>query len=418
MENYGARFTTKSYPTIGIYTDKVNAIWAVDLLDIQLYDHDGEEYHNYVLSATDIFSRRSESVRLQRKDKATLGQGFRDLFQRFGAAPEKVWSDQEPSLLSNDMKRWFASLRPPIHLYHTWNSYYGPNTHSCPIAERFNRTLRDFVIIVHKNGLPPNIPPGIPIKTLYDTRYLIDINKHLNNREHRTLHEKPMEVYTGRVNNDVIREEHGERYTTKRLNDLPVLKIGTHVRLADPRKKLRNKHAATYSDEVMTITGIRMTNPITYELDKFPNGAVYRKQMKVLKPNDSYYRNNPQPPAAAAAGAAVPPAPVPAQQPPPQPADAVDFPDDTELEDEAPIQQAPNNRQRVKKPIPKSSRVLRSRKTNINFYDPINALNETLKRPRAREPIGTRSRGTNHKTQYDAMAELDKILKRKPRKKK
>jgi len=273
---YGATFY--KFPRRGIYTDEINNIWAVDLIDVSK-----KTKGHYLMNAIDVFSRKSECVKIKKKTTASIKKGFELLFQKFGAKPKKIWSDLESGLMSLS-KNWLADQN--IEVYHTRNAYEGLTNHS-PIVERLNRTLRDYMMELKAEH------PNQTWNTLFSQKNLDQFAEIKNNTKHRTLKEKPQEVYDEVVNPNKIQRLHGNNFVKPRKNLIP-LAVGQKVLLQKPKKIIRDKTESKYYPEVYTITEIVPTNPITYKIDPQWNGldqSYYRQQFKLVGPQLNGPRN-------------------------------------------------------------------------------------------------------------------------------
>jgi hypothetical protein len=245
----------------GVIANEINDIWTFDLVDMS------SRRAGYILNVVDVFSRKAGSYRISTKKKESIKYGLQEIFRMFEAKPNKIWSDMESALIS--LKPWLDSQN--IELYHTQNSYHGVNTHSVPIVERFNRSMRDYMMQTVKTEKPNQNYLQLTNKTIKDFIPLY------NNRVHSTLGVTPNEVYDGNIDSKEIKQTHIENYTKPRKN-INILSVGQKVLVAKSKEIITSKFDPKYYKDVATIIEVLQTNPITYKVDKF-EGSFYRQQL-------------------------------------------------------------------------------------------------------------------------------------------
>lgn len=254
-----------SFDRRGVYAPDINDTWAFDLVDMS------SKRAGYILNIVDVFSRHAMSIRIHSKHKESIKWGLTELFKKAKAKPKHIWSDMEPGLVG--AKPWLEKLG--IHLYHTNNSYHGPDTHSVPIVEVFNRGMRRYMMKTVKVENPKDTYQTIANKTVQD------FLPFYNDKIHSTLGVSPNDVYYGKYTKETIRQEHINRYNEKKKSLKP-WKVGDKVLLQKPNEgQIRSKYEANYYDEPFTISEVIQSNPITYKLEGL-EGIVYRQQMKLL----------------------------------------------------------------------------------------------------------------------------------------
>lgn len=261
-KTYTAR--NKIFDRKGIYVPEVNDTWAVDLIDFSKVDPSF-----YVLNVVDIFSRKAESVKLNGKSAEVLEKGFIIIFEKFGAKPKRIWTDLEGGVWK--LEKWF--LAKGIKLYTLNNSYLGPNTHSSPIAERFNRTMRQYMMKLKSKNLALNFNQ-LMAKTVNE------FIPYYNNKIHSTIKAKPNDVYEGDEPIYKTKVQHLRNFNRPRVSLKPY-KVGDEVLLQKNFKNpIVDKKDTTYYERVYKIEKVKLTNPITYELNGV-KGSFYRNQLKL-----------------------------------------------------------------------------------------------------------------------------------------
>jgi len=219
----------------------------------------------YVLNAIDVFSRKSESVKLNSKNVEEVRRGFNELFKKFGSKPENLQSDKEGAILS--LKNWLKDQN--INLYHVPNAYDGG--YSAPIIERLNGTMKNYMYNLKREKSNQNW------KQL-STTTVKTFPSFYNNKVHKTIGTTPDEVYNGHFKHQEIKDIHLENYLEKRNEPKNVLKLNDVVRLQKPQNKIEKKLEEKYYKKPYKIIAIKRTNPITYKLDDI-EGSYYKQQL-------------------------------------------------------------------------------------------------------------------------------------------
>ena len=237
-----------------------NDIFAIDLVDF------AKQKGGYVMNCVDVFSRYAQSVKLKNKSKAEMERAIHELIKLYGAKPKKIWCDLESGVQAlethlNDMG---------IELYHTDNSYRGEGTHSVPIVERFNRTMKYWMYIYKQESETNMNWAQLLVHTI--KRFI----PFYNTRVHSSLGRTPEEVYSGKYNNEVNSiqtvNENARKIEGKTFN------IGQSVNLAKREDPFRSKTETNFHKKPFSITEIKPTNPTTYTLAGKGKTAYYGKQ--------------------------------------------------------------------------------------------------------------------------------------------
>ena len=244
-----------------VTSNGVNDIWAVDLIDFAGLKG------GYVINCVDVYSRYAQSVKLTHKTEKEIGRGIKELIKLFGAKPNKIWSDEESGLKSF-IKKDLDKLG--VELYHTDNSYRGEGTHSVPIVERFNRTMKYWMYIYKQESETNMNWAQLLVHTI--KRFI----PFYNTRVHSSLGRTPEEVYSGKYNNEVNSiqtvNENARKIEGKTFN------IGQSVNLAKREDPFRSKTETNFHKKPFSITEIKPTNPTTYTLAGKGKTAYYGKQ--------------------------------------------------------------------------------------------------------------------------------------------
>ena len=237
-----------------------NDIWAIDLVDF------AKQKGGYVMNCVDVFSRYAQSVKLKNKSKAEMQRAIHELIKLYGAKPKKIWSDLESGVQA--LETHLNGMG--IELYHTDNSYRGEGTHSVPIVERFNRTMKYWMYIYKQESVTNMNWAQLLVHTI--KRFI----PFYNTRVHSSLGRTPEEVYSGKYNNEVNSiqtvNENARKIEGKTFN------IGQSVNLAKREDPFRSKTVTNFHKKPFSITEIKPTNPTTYTLAGKGKTAYYGKQ--------------------------------------------------------------------------------------------------------------------------------------------
>ena len=237
-----------------------NDIFAIDLVDF------AKQKGGYVMNCVDVFSRYAQSVKLKNKSKAEMERALHELIKLYGAKPKKIWSDLESGVQA--LETHFNGMG--IELYHTDNSYRGEGTHSVPIVERFNRTMKYWMYIYKQESETNMNWAQLLVHTI--KRFI----PFYNTRVHSSLGRTPEEVYSGKYNNEVNSiqtvNENARKIEGKTFN------IGQSVNLAKREDPFRSKTETNFHKKPFSITEIKPTNPTTYTLAGKGKTAYYGKQ--------------------------------------------------------------------------------------------------------------------------------------------
>ncbi len=238
----------------------VNDIFAINLVDF------AKQKGGYVMNCVDVFSRYAQSVKLKNKSKSELERGIHELIKLYGAKPKKIWCDLESGVQA--LEPHLNSMG--IELYHTDNSYRGEGTHSVPIVERFNRTMKYWMYIYKQES---------EINMNWAQLLVLTIKKFIpfyNTRIHSSIGRTPEEAYTGKYNNEL----NAIQTTNENARKIEGqgFKIGQSVNLAKREDPFRSKTETNFHKKPFSITDIKPTNPTTYTLSGKGKTAYYGKQ--------------------------------------------------------------------------------------------------------------------------------------------
>ena len=251
------KFTRKK-----IIVNYIDEIYSCDLVDMQKYSRMNKGY-KYIFTNIDIFSKYSWSFPIKSKKISDIKPCFQKIFKE--RKPKFIWSDKESSFFSNEMLKFFEDNN--VKIYHTYSNL------KAVVIERFNRSLRELMMkefVKNNNTIWYNILPKL-------------IKKY-NNRYHRTIKMKPIDV-------NKTNEKHIKNtvYNYNITNKKPKFKINDIVRISLKRRELFDKPTGNikWSEELFRIYKINKSNVITYQLkdmnDEIIKGIFYEKELQLTK---------------------------------------------------------------------------------------------------------------------------------------
>lgn len=201
------------------------------MVDLMIYDRYEINKYKYILNCIDIKSRYAYGVALTNKTSQTVADAMVKVFKWMGKVPETLQMDNGTEFTSKIFKDTMA--KEGVHLLHY--SDVG-DIRKQSVIERFNRTLAGDLRKWRENT------GGSKWYQVLDTIY-----KQYNNREHRTIKAKPIDVWEGRDENKqtivrVVREGNEEKF-----------KVGDRVRIIENKNIFQKADDRTLSEEVYTI---------------------------------------------------------------------------------------------------------------------------------------------------------------------
>ena len=162
--------------------------------------------YKYIFTNIGIFSKYAWAFPIKSKKIQDIKLCFEKIFKE--RKPSYIWSDQESAFFSKEMLKFFEDNN--VKIYHTYSNL------KAVIIERFNRSLRELMMkkfVKNNNTVWYNILPEL-IKTY-------------NNRYHRTIKMKPIDV-------NKTNEKHIKNtvYNYDITNTKPKYKINDLVRIS------------------------------------------------------------------------------------------------------------------------------------------------------------------------------------------
>ena len=211
-----------------VIVNYIDEIHSCDLVDMIKYSRMNKGY-KYIFTNIDSFSKYAWSFPLKSKTIKDIKPCFEKIFKE--RKPKYIWSDQESAFFSKEMLKFFEDNN--VKIYHTYSNL------KSVIIERFNRSLRELMMKAfgkNNNTIWYNILPEL-IKTY-------------NNRHHRTIKMKPIDV--NKSNEKHIKDT---VYNYDITNKKPKCKINDLVRISLKRRELFDKPTGNikWSEELFKI---------------------------------------------------------------------------------------------------------------------------------------------------------------------
>ena len=168
----------------------------------------------FLLCVIDIYSKYAWFVHLKDKKGVSIVNAFQSILKKSNGKPNKIWVDKGGEFYNRSMKSWLEK--------NNVEKYSTDNEGKSVVAERFIKTKKNkiykYMTLISKN--------------VYINK-LDDIVHKSNNKNHRTIKMKPIDV----KDNTYI-------YFSKEVNDNdPIFKVGGHVRIS----KYKNIFAKGYT---------------------------------------------------------------------------------------------------------------------------------------------------------------------------
>ena len=212
-----------------VYSSFKDNIWGVDLADMQLICKYNKGI-GHLLCVIDLFSKNV--VTLKDKKGATIVNVFQSILDNSERKPNKIWIDHKYEFYNTHFKKWLKDNN--IEMYSTHNE--GKSV----VAERFIRTLKN-KIYKHMTATSKNV--------CFDV--LDDIVDEYNNRYHKTIKMKPIDV-----KNDSFAE-----YNEESNENDPKFIVGDHVRISKYKNIFVKGSTLNWSEEIFVVKKIKTLYP-------------------------------------------------------------------------------------------------------------------------------------------------------------
>ena len=211
----------------------------------------------FLLCVIDIYSKYAWVVPLKDKKVVSIVNAFQSILKKSNRKPNKIWVDKCSEFYDRSMKSWLE--KDDIEMYSRYNE--GKSV----VAERFIGTIKK-KIYKYMTSISKNV---------YIDK-LDDIVHKYNNKKHRTIKMKPIDV----KDNTYI--DFGKEVS----DDDPKFKVGDHVRISKYKNIFAKGYTPNWSEEIFVIKKIKNTVPWTYVINDLNGeeitGTFYEKELQKI----------------------------------------------------------------------------------------------------------------------------------------
>ena len=220
-----------------VLVNGIDKIWAADLVDMQAFSNFNCGV-KYLLAVIDVLSKYGWLIPLKDKTGKSVASAFKTIFKE--RKPEKMWVDKGKEFYNNDVKDL-------VELYST------ENEEKSSVVERWIRTMKEKM---WKYFTDKNTNVYIDI--------LPDLVRNYNNSKHSSIKMSPVEASKKKNELTVWRNLYPDRLKIHDIN--PKFSVGDKVRISKWKKTFEKGYTTKWTEEIFTITKIKHTSPVTYEI--------------------------------------------------------------------------------------------------------------------------------------------------------
>jgi hypothetical protein len=249
----------------------LNDLYQADLIEVKPYSNVNKGF-KYILTFINCFSKVADAMPLKDKTGKSVSAAMETIILRSKNTIKHLQTDDGKEYFNKDFSKLMGKYKI--------NHYSTKSEVKASIIERFNRTLK-----------------GAMYKTFSNRgKYVwVDILEKLikeyNNKVHRTIGMKPIEVNEANAKDvlDNIKKNtkiKKERYPPKKF------KVGDKVRISKYKAIFAKKYLPNWTNEVFTVHRVQPTNPETYLLKdnkgEILQGGFYGHEMQKSNVGDVY----------------------------------------------------------------------------------------------------------------------------------
>ncbi|XP_023312196.1 uncharacterized protein LOC111692419 [Anoplophora glabripennis] len=238
-------------------------LWQIDLAEMQDFANKNKG-HRYILIVIDCYSKYVWAKPLKKKTAMEVSTAMKNILREATYSPTNLQSDQGLEFYN----RQFSTL---MHQYGI-NHYSTFSTKKAAMVERVIRTLKNWIykeFSARGNYRWINILP--------------EIIKSYNNRVHRTIGMKPV---------DVKRSTELKAYNHPKIVQKPKFNVADIVRISKYKGVFQKEYTANYSTELFKVVKVNITNPTTYVLEDMQGrqikGCFYKYELQKTKYPEVY----------------------------------------------------------------------------------------------------------------------------------
>jgi hypothetical protein len=256
----------KHFPTRHVELKGLNDLYQADLVEMIPFAGVNKGYR-YILTMINCFSKYAIVVPLKTKRADEIVAALKPILE----------NHKMKNFQTDQGTEWFNSKVQSLLQSYGINHYYTYSDKKASIVERFNRTL--------KGEMWKSFSELGSFKWL---EILPDLLKKYNNKKHRTIGVRPIDV-TQENENEILRKIVSTR---KQHLYKHKFKVGDKVRISLRFKQLTKGYWPRWSNEIYTVWKTQLTNPPTYILKDYKGevlkGGFYQEELSKTNFNGIY----------------------------------------------------------------------------------------------------------------------------------
>lgn len=239
-------------------------LWQIDLAELQQYADDNMGYR-YILVCINCYSKYVYTRALKNKTGIEVTNAMRSIIEEASYTPTNLQSDQGKEFYN----KHFQVLMKKHHINH-YSTY---STKKAAIVERVIRTLKN---LLFKEFSARGSYRWIEL--------LPTITKIYNNRKHRTIGMKPIDVHE----NTILKAYDYLKILRKKRK----FRLGDVVRISKYKSAFEKGYTPSWSTELFKIVKLNNTNPPTYLIESSEGepikGCFYEAELQKTNIPDVY----------------------------------------------------------------------------------------------------------------------------------
>jgi transposase InsO family protein len=252
-----------------VYAKGIDKQWAMDLCDMSRLArwNDG---NRYILTCIDVFSKFAWAQPLRNKGAVTVAEALRKILAATERQPVRIETDKGTEFYNVHFRRLCREVGA---------EHFSSNSrHKSAVVERFNRTLKTILYRMFTQSRTYEW-----VERLEKALYIY------NNRYHRSIKMKPVDVHQGNAE-EVYQNLYGTQPSTGKL-----LEQGQLVRISKVKHIFEKGYLPNYTEEVFRITTVKPGRPHQYVLtdlleEELEGNFVSEELSPVDKDDDAIWR--------------------------------------------------------------------------------------------------------------------------------
>lgn len=255
----------RNYPRRKFDVRGYDETWQADLVEMIPYAKKNRGFR-YLLTVIDVFSKFAWAIPVKRKNGEDVTAAMRSILKD-GRVPKNLQTDQGKEFYNANFEKLMEEFK--IHLYSSYSNL------KASIIERLNRTLKNRMWIqfsLNGNYKWLNILP--------------ELVRDYNNRKHRTIGMKPVDV--SKENEREVLKKFPHHCKIKKQK----FKVGDKVRISKAKRIFEKGYTPGWSTEIFSIVKVSATDPVMYYLKDYQDQPIargfYEQEIQKVKYSDVY----------------------------------------------------------------------------------------------------------------------------------